>query len=229
MQTYWFIDRIRPGQPIDNSSGLITPGPLPLHSPLIFDLLSDVNESFPLTPGTEEWVSAKAMATAARASHLATIGWAPNQIALGNNDTLYAICSDPHSRDKYPHYPNCTITPDNWHAPYCSCGGDRWRLCSTCSSTTTAPSPYHPVNSTNCTYVAGVKYNHPIHASANVPSKQECCRLCYLSAECVASAWHEPSDPDQPTKCFLHSSTDGEGHGQRGVVGCVTGRVHAVG
>ena len=230
-KVYWFIDRLRAFQPIDNASGLVVPGPRDLDSPVIFNVVRDVNESFPLTPGSPEWTEAKAAAMSARAAHLATVGWAPNQMSLGNNDSLYAICSDPTSQAKYPQYPNCTITPANWEVPYCSCDGSkRWRLCTTCSppSPAPAPAPYHPVNSTNCTYDGGAKYNHPIHSSAHVSSKEECCRLCYLSDKCAVSAWHQPIDRDQPSVCFLHSSADGQSHRQKDVIGCVTSRAHSV-
>ena len=56
-----------------------------------------------------------------------------------------------------------------------------------------------------------------------VASKQECCRRCYESSECVVAAWHEPSAP-QPENCYLHYTAAGAGDGQRDVVGCVTKR-----
>jgi hypothetical protein len=40
-----------------------------------------------------------------------------DQILLGYDDD-YMLCSDPHSQDKYPNYPNCTMSPQNWVAPW---------------------------------------------------------------------------------------------------------------
>lgn len=40
-----------------------------------------------------------------------------DQILLGYDDD-YMLCSDPHSQEKYPHYPNCTMSPENWVAPW---------------------------------------------------------------------------------------------------------------
>lgn len=103
-KVYWYID-----------SGSSTPlpkgvklGPQSLDSPVIFDLKNDVSENDPLPPGTLTWKQAKARAELARATHLKTIGWAPNQM-LAPGNLSYAICADTQSQNKYPMYPNCTI------------------------------------------------------------------------------------------------------------------------
>lgn len=42
----------------------------------------------------------------------------PNQCAPGMVDPKFAICADPNSKQKYPHLPICTISPDNWDYRY---------------------------------------------------------------------------------------------------------------
>lgn len=223
-KVYWFIDKISQNQPLSG----VTPGPQSLAAPVIFDLSSDWNESTPLAPGSTAWVAAKAAADTFRTAHLATIGWAPNQMALGT-DPEYAICSDPRSQQRYHDFPNCTISPSYWTNPYCSCGGNRFRLCSECPSPPPPPPPephFPPTNSTNCTYSDGTRYNHRVShgdAVANVGTREKCCKQCYLNDECVVAAWHTPNAPE-PEMCYLHYSAEGAGRNQAGVVGCVTTR-----
>ena len=167
-----------------------------------------------------------------------TITTVPNQMALGNNRE-YAVCSDPHSQDKYPQYPNCTISPKNWENPFCLCKlpGDsatEFHKCTDCLNLSPAPpsppAPPHryfvPHKSNNCSWVPGAAYSHPVMAGKpvlqGVGSKQDCCRACYENVECVVAAWHETKVTVH--SCFLHYSSGNAGTGQKGVVGCVTSR-----
>ena len=103
-KVYWYIDS---GSSTPLPEGIML-GPQSLDRPVIFDLKNDVSENDPLPPETPTWKQAKARAEAARVAHLKTIGWAPNQM-LAPGDLSYAICADPHSQEKYPMFPNCTI------------------------------------------------------------------------------------------------------------------------
>ena len=93
-----FIDKLDDNQPLPSH---VKPGIQPIDTPVIFNLATDWSELTPLVQSTEEWVQANATVAAARLAHLATVGWAPNQPALGCS-LEYAICSDPESQKKYP-------------------------------------------------------------------------------------------------------------------------------
>lgn len=221
-KVYWFIDSAS-DQPLPQG---VTAGVQTLQTPVIFDLSTDWSESRPLHPSDPTWAAAKRAALNARLTHLQSLGWAPNQMALGSN-IEYAICGDPHSQQKYPQFPNCTLSPQFWSNPICNCGG-RFRNCTECPTRppTPAPSPpFVPTNSTNCTYATGARYVHRLANGGdqqNVGSQEECCRRCYESDACAVAAWHD-TDP-QKHHCYLHSSAAGAGTGQAGVVGCVTSR-----
>ena len=126
-KVYYFIDG---DMSIPLPEG-VTPGVQTLDAPVIFDLATDWSENAPLSRTAPEYSAAKAAAGAARAAHLATLGQAVNQMGLGCTHDL-AICSDPTSQAKYPHLPNCTLSPGNWLPPVCLVGGSR----SDCTSQT---------------------------------------------------------------------------------------------
>jgi hypothetical protein len=91
-----------------------------------------------------------------------------------------------------------------------------------------APGPvphFTPTNSTNCTWVEGVQYDHRVDNGAvtHADDREDCCRHCYLNSECVASAFHVGDGT-----CYLHFSLAGQRRGQEGVVGCVTARAAAL-
>jgi hypothetical protein len=221
-KVYWFIDAVDSDQPLPTG---VKPGKQSLDAPIIFDVSVDWSESKPLSSASPEWAKAKRAADNGRTAHLKTLGYAPNQMALGCA-LEYAICSDPHSQEKYPQYPNCTISPDNWKTPFCLCGGV-FTKCTECATPPPAPPPhphFTPVNSTNCTYVSAAGYNHRTSHGAvlsNIATKEECCRRCYENDECVVSAWHDTAAVVHA--CFLHFSAQGRTT-QPGVVGCATSR-----
>ena len=222
-KVYWFIDDVDSDQPLPKG---VTPGVQTLQSPVIFDLSTDWSESHPLDPSDDTWAAAKRAALNARLAHLQTLGWAPNQMALGS-DIKYAICSDPHSQQSFPQYPNCTMKTSQqfWSNPVCECG-NHFRNCTECPTPGPGRPPYVPTNSTDCTYTAGAKYVHRLPGSSgdqqDVSSQGECCRRCYESDTCVVAAWHE-TDPNRH-HCYLHNSAAGASTGQTGVMGCVTSR-----
>ena len=87
-------------------------------SPQLYNLVDDPHEDRPLPVDAEPALQAIVRKiTAARTAHMATVVPVVDQILLGYDDD-YMLCSDPHSQEKYPHYPNCTMSPENWVAPW---------------------------------------------------------------------------------------------------------------
>ena len=62
--------------------------------------------------------------TAAMEAHVATLERVPDQMV--NNDPprelahAWAVCKAPRSQEKYPMWPNCTYTPQNFFRPKCA-------------------------------------------------------------------------------------------------------------
>jgi hypothetical protein len=86
------------------------------------------------------------------------------------------------------------------------------------------PGPFPPSNSTDCTFVPNIKYDHRVTkgAKTSASTQEACCKHCYENDRCVAGAWHSDSSPT-PEGCYLHYSADSIGE-QQGVIGCVTSR-----
>lgn len=109
---YW---RVRSTQRQPYPSGLQNP-------PLLFNLTADPSESHPISSATAEYAAANVTLHAARQRHLATITPVPDQNGRGSDRAL-AFCGDPHSLERFPQLPNCTLTPANFmpldicHAP----------------------------------------------------------------------------------------------------------------
>eukprot|EP00911_Craspedida_sp_UC1_P001765 UC1_evm1s1347 len=92
----------------------------PHDPPLLFNVAVDVGENTIIAPSSSLYAQQRKLLTAARDAHLATITPVPNQNARGS-DPNFAFCADPHSQDKFPQWPNCTISPENWApAPICN-------------------------------------------------------------------------------------------------------------
>lgn len=88
------------------------------HTPELYNLLVDPHEDTPLDVQASPSLQAVVKKiTAARAAHLATVVPVVDQIKLGYDDD-YMLCSDPRSQEKYPDFPNCTMSPENWIAPW---------------------------------------------------------------------------------------------------------------
>eukprot|EP01084_Bolivina_argentea_P210635 358445_1 len=87
--------------------------------PLLYNLNMDPSELHPIWPNNEAYNGIMNMLTNKKWEHIATLEKGiTNQMSLGrNNDT--ALCMDIHSKDKYPQYPNCTGSPNNWNASVC--------------------------------------------------------------------------------------------------------------
>ena len=117
-KVYWFIDETS-STPLPDG---VTLGVRTLDDPVIFDLSTDWSEARPLVVNSSEWSAAKQRAEAARLSHLKTLSPVLNMMDLGS-DHKYAICGAPNSPAKYPHLPNCTVTPSHWSPPICLVGG----------------------------------------------------------------------------------------------------------
>ena len=84
------------------------------------------------------------------------------------------------------------------------------------------PTPFPPSNATNCTFAPNQGYNQRIGTVNHVKTKEECCRQCFLNAECEAAAWHEGDGP-----CYLHSGVTSR-EARPGVWACDTKRRHDV-
>eukprot|EP00039_Didymoeca_costata_P029103 m.23283 g.23283 ORF g.23283 m.23283 type:complete len:635 (-) comp7484_c0_seq1:228-2132(-) len=83
----------------------------------LYNLAMDIGENHPINKTSSVWAQVVPNITQAREKHLATMVKVVDQIGLGA-DPAYAFCADPHSQEKYPHLPNCTLTPENWIAPW---------------------------------------------------------------------------------------------------------------
>ena len=77
----------------------------------LYDVSADDHERTPLLPSDARYAGALAAIDAARATHLASLVFVPNQNARGSSDAL-KFCGDPHSRTKFPTLPNCTLNPE---------------------------------------------------------------------------------------------------------------------
>ena len=88
--------------------------------PLLYNLNMDPSELHPIWPNNEAYDGIMQYMTTKKWEHIATLEQGiTNQILLGrNNDT--ALCMDPESQKKYPQYPNCTGSPNNWNAFVCN-------------------------------------------------------------------------------------------------------------
>ena len=81
--------------------------------PLGFHLGHDPGESFPLSSDDPIYAAALPIITAAKAQHLQTLRYVPNQMAKGVDPGL-KVCCDPQSQKKHPTFPNCTCNPENF-------------------------------------------------------------------------------------------------------------------
>eukprot|EP00041_Stephanoeca_diplocostata_P031706 m.993232 g.993232 ORF g.993232 m.993232 type:complete len:693 (+) comp24011_c0_seq3:213-2291(+) len=102
-KAYWIVDK---GPPRN-----IKPGPQ--EKPVLFNLVADPGENFPVPANSSEYTAAMAILSKARTSHLMTIQPVPNQNGRGT-DPAYAMCGAPDSTARFPHLPNCTMNPENW-------------------------------------------------------------------------------------------------------------------
>ena len=85
--------------------------------PLLFNLHWDPSENYPLDTTAPEFAPIVADIIARAAAHRASVDTGvPNQCAV--SDPAYGLCADPHSQEKYPDLPNCTISPQNWAYAY---------------------------------------------------------------------------------------------------------------
>ena len=175
-KAYWFIDRIAPDQPFATGVNITAGMTLTLDTPVIFDLRKDPSEKSPLKKGSSQWVRAKKATLAARAAHIKTLGWAPNQIGLGRNSD-YAICADPHSQKKYPNSPNCSLPQSLqfWSNPFCKCK-NHFMKCSECPTPAPASAPL-PV-SADCAAYHRQCDNKPCCPSAGTCTKYESIHIC---------------------------------------------------
>jgi arylsulfatase A len=81
--------------------------------PLLFNLVSDPGEHYPLNITSPElhYILPKVMAAVAQ--HQATLSPVKNQ-DIGLDCPKYCLCCDWNSQKKYPQYPPCTCNPNNW-------------------------------------------------------------------------------------------------------------------
>eukprot|EP00040_Diaphanoeca_grandis_P011335 m.58000 g.58000 ORF g.58000 m.58000 type:complete len:678 (-) comp22484_c0_seq1:71-2104(-) len=117
-KVYWYIDK--EGAPKGLPLGI-----QPADKPVIFNLVTDPGENSPLSNTDPAYATALQATTLARNAHIATMEVVPDQNARGNNPA-FAICGAPNSTIEYPQYPNCTLTPENWHIPICGSSNTKW-------------------------------------------------------------------------------------------------------
>lgn len=87
-------------------------------TPELYDLSRDPHEDNALDVRASASLQAIVKKiTAAREAHLKTVVPVVDQILLGH-DNKYMLCSDPNSQERYPQYPNCTMSPENWITPW---------------------------------------------------------------------------------------------------------------
>merc|ERR1712087_626099 len=86
--------------------------------PLLFNINHDPSELHPIWPDNVQYGHIMERLITAKYAHLETIEKVPNQVAKGTTSDNW-FCGDPHSQDKNPQYPNCTMTPKNWNAFVC--------------------------------------------------------------------------------------------------------------
>eukprot|EP01084_Bolivina_argentea_P092225 165947_1 len=98
-----------------NGNGSVT-----LHDPPeLYNVNWDPSELHPIYKSNVQYKNIINTLNNSRIQHLATLDVGiTNQIELGtSNDNVF--CMDPNSQNKYPNYPNCTGTPDNWNQFIC--------------------------------------------------------------------------------------------------------------
>jgi hypothetical protein len=88
------------------------------------------------------------------------------------------------------------------------------------------PGPFPPSNSTDCTFVPDIQYNH--HRVTKGPkmsakTQEACCARCYKNDRCAAGVWHSDSSPTQKGTCYLHCSAESERE-QQGAISYATSR-----
>ena len=82
--------------------------------PLLYNVDIDPSELHPIWPNNVAYNETVAYVTQKRDEHLQTLQRGiPNQMAKGSSSDNY-LCADPNSQSKYPQYPNCTLSPENW-------------------------------------------------------------------------------------------------------------------
>jgi arylsulfatase A-like enzyme len=89
--------------------------------PLLFNLTADPTETENIDPKSAEYEALLKKISSARDAHVASIVpvCSQDKPPCGGNDVAYAVCGDPNSKAKYPQWPKCTISPDNWAAKSC--------------------------------------------------------------------------------------------------------------
>jgi arylsulfatase A len=89
--------------------------------PLLFNLTADATETENIDPKSVEYAVLLGEITSARDEHVASIVPVCSQDIgpCGGQDASYAVCGDPNSTAKYPQWPRCTISPENWAAKPC--------------------------------------------------------------------------------------------------------------
>ena len=86
--------------------------------PLLFNIDWDPSEKHPIWPDNAQYDAIMGPLTTAKLAHLDTLESVPNQMEKGTTSDNW-FCGDPNSQVKYPQYPNCTSSPQNWEAFVC--------------------------------------------------------------------------------------------------------------
>jgi hypothetical protein len=182
----------------------------------IFDVAADPSERHDLSKTPEGATVAKMLS--ARLQEISTTIWETSGHGyLGN-------------------YTNCT-TNDAYKAAHEGFLGPLCTLCTNASSSqcqgggpspspsppSPSPGPFKPTNLTNCTYITGgIRPPHLIQKRF-ASSKEACCSLCGLNANCVASVFQIQNERHE---CHMHAIQKGAhvDTSQHNSSICVTGR-----
>ena len=96
-------------------------GPIIREPPLLYNVDRDPSEQFPISTDTEIYKEMMKYMTQKRDEMESTVDYdlIVNQVQLGTREE-YVLCCDPLSIDKYPQYPSCTCSPENWQQFVCA-------------------------------------------------------------------------------------------------------------
>ena len=100
----------------------LKPWPVGVHDPpLLFNIKIDPSETNEIHPHSDVYTKQLAKISAAKIKHLESIRpvCSQDRPPCGGNNISLAVCADPHSKNKYPQWPRCTITPAAWSAKTC--------------------------------------------------------------------------------------------------------------
>ncbi|ETO34111.1 hypothetical protein RFI_02983, partial [Reticulomyxa filosa] len=107
--------------------------------PLLFNVQWDPSERHPIWPNDARYPNLHTYFENQYTQEMNRYIPVTNEILLGRNQKEYMSCCDPNSKTKYPQYPNCTCTPQNWNQSTCDPTCYALSNCGTLTETITDP------------------------------------------------------------------------------------------